>query len=140
MTSDLFVFLRGKDAYPAPRCKGIFAPILDDDTGPSEPRANCLTHDQAMLPQLRSAMNDTVTDYDRGRCAAIVKEFPDAGNGFPLRGNGQRLDQPRMIAHILRVKLTALLADRLCLAGHTCAQAAQRQSRTSGRSSPCSLM
>ena len=131
--------------------------------------------DQAMLPQLRSAMNGTMADCDGGRGAAVVKEFADAGNRFPLRGNGRRLGQPRMAAQILRVKLATFLADRLGLAGQqqlrflradaiqaelergrtavqcqhdqlggdrcrTHAQAAQRQSRTSGRSSPCSLM
>ena len=43
-----------------------------------------LSVDQAMLPQLRSAMHDTVTDRDGGRGAAVVKEFSDPGNRFPL--------------------------------------------------------
>ena len=90
-------------------------------------------------------------------------------------GMGDRLDQPRIIAQISRVKLATFLADRFGLAGQqqlgflradaiqaefergrtavqcqhdqlggdrcrTLVQAAQRQSRTSGRSSPCSLM
>src|ERR1700733_10245837 len=76
-----------------------------------------LSIDQAMLPQLRSAMNDTVTDSDGSRGAALVKEFPDAGNSFPLGGNGQHLDQRRTVAHVLRVKLATRLADRFCLAG-----------------------
>ena len=76
-----------------------------------------LSVDQAMLPKLRSAVNDTVTDRDGGRGAAVIKEFPDAGNCFPLGGNGQDLDQPRITAHILRVELATRLADRFCLAG-----------------------
>ena len=76
-----------------------------------------LSVDQAMLPQLRSAMNDTVADCDGSRCAAIVKEFPNAGNSFPLSGNGRRRDRQRIVAQILRAKLTALSADRFCLAG-----------------------
>jgi hypothetical protein len=73
--------------------------------------------DQAMLPQLRSAMNDTVTDGDGGRGAAVVKQFPDAGNGFPLGRNKRGLDQLRIAADVLRVKLTILSADRFGLAG-----------------------
>src|ERR1700728_4444648 len=76
-----------------------------------------LSVDQAMLPQLRSAMNDTVTDRDGGTGAALVKEFSDASNGFPLGGNGRGLDQPRMGAQIPRVKLATSLADRFRLAG-----------------------
>src|SRR5271155_3047515 len=133
--------------------------------------------DQAMPPQLRSAMHDTVTDSDGSRGATIVEELSDTGNSVPLVGDGSRLGQLRMVAQILRVKLATLPPDRFCLAGqqqvsfrrtdtietelergraavqgqhnqlggYMCwgrhpAQAAQRQSRTSGRSSPCSLM
>src|ERR1700722_13610315 len=71
-----------------------------------------LSVDQAMLPQLRSAMNDTVTDRDGGRSAAIVKEFPDASNCFPLGENGRRLDQSPIISQILRATLSPSPADR----------------------------
>jgi hypothetical protein len=44
MTSDLLVFLRGKDAYLAPRCGTTVALVLEDDTGLIEPAANRAAH------------------------------------------------------------------------------------------------
>ena len=44
MTSDLLVFLRGKDSYLAPRHGTIVALVLEDDTGPIEPAANRAAH------------------------------------------------------------------------------------------------
>lgn len=71
-----------------------------------------------MLPQLRSAMHDAVTDSDGGRSAAIVEELSDTGNSVPLVDDGSRLGQPRVVAQILRMKLAATLpADRFCLTG-----------------------
>src|SRR5580704_4504604 len=54
--------------------------------------------DHAMLPQLRSAMHDTVTDSDGGRRAPIAKEFSNTCNSVLLAGDGSRLGQPRIIA------------------------------------------
>jgi hypothetical protein len=44
MTSDLLVFLRGKDAYLAPPRGTTVALVLEDDTGPIEPAANRATY------------------------------------------------------------------------------------------------
>jgi hypothetical protein len=73
--------------------------------------------DQAMLPQLRSAMHDTVTDRDGGRRATVVEELSDTGNRVLLAGDGCWLGQLCIVAKILRVKLTAIPAYRFCFAG-----------------------
>ena len=73
--------------------------------------------DQAMLPQLRSAMHDAMTDSGGGRSAAIVEELSDTGNGVPLVFDGSLLVEPRIGAQILRMKLATLPADRFRLTG-----------------------
>ena len=73
--------------------------------------------DQAMLPQLRSAMHDPVSDGDGRRAARVGKELPDAGNRFAWLGMATVSDQQCVIAQIPRVELAALLADRFSLAG-----------------------
>ena len=44
MTSDLLVFLRGKNFYLASRPGEMVALILDEDAGPIESAANGLSH------------------------------------------------------------------------------------------------
>ena len=73
--------------------------------------------DEAMLPELRSAMHDAMPDGGRRRHFGVGKKSSDADDRFPLAGNGCRLGEQRIVARILRVEFAFLVADRLGLAG-----------------------
>ena len=81
-----------------------------------------LTYDQiineAVLPELRSAMHDSMSDGGRCRHFGVGKKSSDADDRFPLAGNGYRLGEQRIVARIPRVEFAFLVADRLSLAGN----------------------
>ena len=71
---------------------------------------------QAMLPELWPAMHDTMSDGGGQTYFRVGKKAADAGDRFPLTGNGHHFRQQRFSAGILCVELAFLLADRLGLA------------------------
>ena len=68
---------------------------------------------QAMLPELRAAMHDTVP-Y---RCWCghffLVEKFPDADHRIPLAENGCSVVHQRISLRVPHLKLAVWLADRL---------------------------
>ena len=70
---------------------------------------------KAMLPQLRSAMHDTVTDSDGSRGTTIVEELSDTDNSILLVGDASRFNLPCIVAQIFRTKLATFFADRFRL-------------------------
>ena len=72
---------------------------------------------QAMLPQVRTTVNNAVSDGNRRRQFAASKNLSDPANRIPLGGDGYCLGEQRVRLRILRVESATLLADRLRFAG-----------------------
>jgi len=69
---------------------------------------------EAMLPELRSAMHDSTS---RSRHFGVGKNTSDADDRFSLAGNRYRLGEHRIFARNLSVEFSRFTADRLGLAG-----------------------
>ena len=72
---------------------------------------------EAMLPELRSAMHDSMPDGGRCRHFGVGKKSSDANDRFLLAGNGYCLGEQRIFVRILRAEFTLFVTDRLRLAG-----------------------
>ena len=60
--------------------------------------------DDAMLPELRPAMHDSMPDGGRRRHSGLGKKSSDADDRFPLAWNGYRLGEQRIFMRILCVE------------------------------------
>jgi hypothetical protein len=67
--------------------------------------------DQAVLPQLWSAMHDAMSDRSRRRHSRAVEKFSDAVDRIPLARNGCCVAGHRAPLRIPFVKFSARLAD-----------------------------
>ena len=72
---------------------------------------------QAMLPELRSAMHNTMPDRGWCRHFGVVEKPSDADDRFPLAGNGCCLGRATRFRASLRTEIAAFIADRLRFAG-----------------------
>ena len=70
-----------------------------------------------MLPQLRSTMDNAMSDGDRQRHLGVDQKPTDTDDSFPSAGNGTFLAKQDVSARILCMASAALVADRLGLAG-----------------------
>jgi hypothetical protein len=73
--------------------------------------------DEAMLPELRSAMHDPMPYGGRRWNTGLGEKSPDADDRFPLAWNWYPLAQQRIFLGIPCVDFAFFLADRLGLAG-----------------------
>jgi hypothetical protein len=70
-----------------------------------------------MLPELWSAMHDSMPDGGRCRHFGVGKNSSDADDRFPLAGNEYCFGQQHAFAQIFCVEFAFFVSDRLGLAG-----------------------
>src|ERR1700710_504760 len=71
---------------------------------------------QTMLPQFRSAMDDTVPDRCWFGHVGPIEKFSDTDNGLLQTGDRYRFGEQRFALRVSCAEFSAVLADRLGLA------------------------
>ena len=72
--------------------------------------------DEAMLPELRAPVNNSMSDCGRRRHPGVVEKPSDASDCFALAENGTRLGEQYASARIFCMEIAAFAAYRFGLA------------------------
>ena len=73
--------------------------------------------DEAMLPEFRTAMDNSMPDRVRHRHFGVDEKLSDADDCFPLARNGIRLGEQCLATRVFCMEFAVFVADQLGLAG-----------------------